>query len=236
MPLSWTQSVPPAVAGGCAAGKQSQELRMHPPATAGGTDCIQEKSHKKTKGVDRFSLYLSAIACLIALGGYQFVSAQVRTNLLERLENSATLIRDDRLAEAERQLEAILQSNANQPDALNLLGAVRAKQKRFDEAEKLFTRAVNANASLVSARMNLVQLYLIQAKPQAAISELNEVLRLQPDNTEAFDRLSRLLLTEKRTDEFINLIEQAQATRSISLSLLLSLDRCCPVSVPIRRP
>ena len=166
---------------------------------------------------------LCAVACLLVLGGYQYVSSQVRPNLVERLESAAMLIRDDRLAEAERQLDAILKSNANQPDALNLLGAVRAKQKRFDEAEKFFTRAVNANASLVSARMNLAQLYLIQSKPQAAISELNQVLRLQPDNSEAFDRLSRLLLSEKRTDEFINLIEQAQATRSMSLSLLLSL-------------
>ncbi len=168
-------------------------------------------------------MYLSAIACLVALSGYQFVAAQVRPNLIERLENAAVSIRENRLVEAERQLEAILKTNANQPDALNLLGAVRAKQKRFDEAEKLFTRAVNANASLVSARMNLVQLYLLQSKPQAAISELNGVLRLQPDNTEAFDRLSHLLLSEKRTDEFITLVEQARATRSIPLSLLLSL-------------
>src|ERR1041384_70796 len=221
MRQTWTQSVPPAVAGGCAAGSQSQELRMHPPATAGGTDSNPSGPHKK--GVNRFSLYLSAIACLVALSGYHSVSSQVRPNLIERLESAAALIRDDRLAEAERQLDAILKSNANQPDTLNLLGAVRAKQKRFEEAEKLFTRAVNANASLVSARMNLVQLHLIQSKPQAAISELNQVLRLQPDNTEAFDRLSRLLLSEKRVDEFISLIEQAQATRSIQLSLLLPL-------------
>ena len=219
MERTWTQSVPPAVAGGCAAGNQLQELRMHPPATAGGTDCVQEE----TRSVDRFLLYLSAIACLVVLSTYQFVAAQARPNLVERLENAAVSIRENRLTEAEQQLQAILKTNANQPDALNLLGAVRAKQKRFDEAEKFFTRAVNANASLVSARMNLVQLYLIQSKPHAAISELNQVLRLQPDNTEAFDRLSHLLLSEKRTDEFIALVEQAQATRSIPLSLLLSL-------------
>jgi len=169
------------------------------------------------------SANLCAVACLLLLSGYHPVSSQVRPNLIERLETAAVSIRENRLTEAEQQLQAILKTNANQPDALNLLGAVRAKQKRFDEAEKFFTRAVNANASLVSARMNLVQLYLIQSKPQSAISELNQVLRLQPDNTEAFDRLSRLLLSEKRTDEFINLIEQAQATPSIPLSLLLSL-------------
>jgi len=169
----------------------------------------------------RSSNLCAVVGCLLVLGAYHPVSSQVRPNLIERLENAATLIRDDRLTEAEQQLQAILKTNANQPDALNLLGAVRAKQKRFDEAEKFFTRAVNANASLVSARMNLVQLYLIQSKPQAAISELNQVLRLQPDNTEAFDRLSRLLLNEKRTDEFITLIEQAN--RPIPRSLLLPL-------------
>jgi tetratricopeptide (TPR) repeat protein len=178
---------------------------------------------KNTKSIATFSQYLCAIACLVALSGYQSVAAQVRNNLIERLESAATLIRDDRLAEAERQLDAILKSNTNQPDALNLLGAVRAKQKRFDEAEKLFSRAVNANAALVSARMNLVQLYLIQSKPQSAISELNQVLRVQPDNTEAFNRLSRLLLSEKRFDEYISLVEQSKTTRAIPFSLLLSL-------------
>ena len=174
-----------------------------------------------TKGVNRFSRFLCALVCLVVLN--PSVWAQVRNSLIERLENAATLIRDDRLAEAERELDAILKSNANQPDALNLLGAVRAKQKRFDEAEKFFSRAISANAALVSARMNLVQLYLIQGKPQGAISELNQVLRLQPDNAEAFDRLSRLLLGQKRFDEFISLIEQSKTTRAISFSLLLSL-------------
>jgi tetratricopeptide (TPR) repeat protein len=163
------------------------------------------------------------VLCLILLASYQPVASQVRADLVERLENAAMLIRNDQLAEAEQQLSAILKSNANQPDALNLLGAVRAKQRRFVEAEKLFSRAVGANAALVSARMNLVQLYLIQSKPQAAISELNQVLRLQPDNQEAFDRLSRLLQSEKQFDDFINLIEQAKSTRSIPFSLLLSL-------------
>lgn len=163
-----------------------------------------------------------AVACLLCLTSYQAVLAQTRS-LVDRLENVATLIRDDRLPEAERQLTLILKSNANQPDALNLLGAIRAKQRRLAEAEKLFSRAISADAALVSARMNLVQLYLIQGKPQNAIVELTNVLRLQPENEEVFDRLSRLLLKEKRLDEFINLIEQAKSSRSMPSSLLLAL-------------
>jgi tetratricopeptide (TPR) repeat protein len=176
---------------------------------------------KGTKGAKKFWEYICALLCLILLASHQPLQAQ--KDLVDRLENVATLIRNDQLTEAERQLSVILKSNANQPDALNLLGALRAKQRRFAEAEKLFASAVNANAGLVSARMNLVQLYLIQSKPQAAISELNQVLRLQPENDEAFDRLSQLLLNEKRFDEFISLIEQTKRARSLSFSLLLSL-------------
>jgi hypothetical protein len=36
----WTQSVPSAVADGCAAGNQSQKA-AHPSATADGTKCVQ---------------------------------------------------------------------------------------------------------------------------------------------------------------------------------------------------
>ena len=160
---------------------------------------------------------------LCSLVSCQTVRAQSGADLPTRLENVATLIRSDRLAEAERELISILKGNINQPDALNLLGAVRAKQRRLDEAEKLFTRAVAANSRLVSARMNLVQLYLIQSKPQNAIGELNQILRLEPGNEEAFDRLHRLLISQKRFDDVINLIEQAKSTRTVSYSLLLSL-------------
>ena len=161
-------------------------------------------------------LFLSLLGCQIGL-------AQTRNDLVTRLENAATLIRDDRLVEAERQLSSILKSNVNQADALNLLGAVRAKQRRLVEAEKLFARAITANNNLISARMNLVQVYLIQGKPENAISELNDVLRLEPANEEAFQRLPPLLLAQKRFDEFISVVEQAKSSRPLPFSLLLSL-------------
>ena len=166
---------------------------------------------------------LLTIVCVILFAGPPLLQAQTGNDLGNRLQAVATLIRDDRLAEAERQLLGILKSNSNQADALNLLGAVRAKQRRLEEAEKLFSRAIRANAALVSARMNLVQLYLIQHQAEKAISELNQVLRLQPEHQEAFDRLSHLLLSEKRFDEFINLIERDKNSRFLSFSSRLAL-------------
>ncbi len=167
----------------------------------------------------RYKLF--AMLLVLALG---YTAAVAQTNeLIDRLENVATLIRNGKLPEAERQLAIILRANANQADALNLLGAIRAKQRRLDEAERLFSRAVTANNSLISARMNLVQVYLIRGKHDGAISELLEVLRLDPSNAEAFDKLHPLLLSQKRIDEFISLMEQAKSSRAMPFSLLLSL-------------
>ncbi len=47
--MTWTQSVPPAIAGGYAVDSNRLRLRIHPPATAGGTDCAQVKACKPGK-------------------------------------------------------------------------------------------------------------------------------------------------------------------------------------------
>src|SRR5262245_50453669 len=41
--LTWTQSVPPAVAGGCVASWSQSMSTTYPPATAGGADCLQQR-------------------------------------------------------------------------------------------------------------------------------------------------------------------------------------------------
>jgi len=52
-PLLDTRSVPPAVAGGCAAVWRRAEKLTHPPATAGGTDRVQQKTSDLRQGLSR---------------------------------------------------------------------------------------------------------------------------------------------------------------------------------------
>ncbi|HEV2834175.1 MAG TPA: tetratricopeptide repeat protein, partial [Pyrinomonadaceae bacterium] len=102
-----------------------------------------------------------------------------------RLEHVATLIRENKTVEAERQLAAVLRSQPNQAVALNLLGTIRAKQGRFDEAETLFVRAVVNDPRYSGARMNLAYLYLQRRQPAKAMVQLKEVLLSEPANEEA---------------------------------------------------
>src|SRR5437016_6897368 len=94
------------------------------------------------------------VGLLTLLVTASFVPAQTN-NLQARLENAATLIRENRIAEAEQQLNTILRAAPNEAAALNLLGAIRAQQGRLNEAEALLTRAAKIDPTLVPVHMNL---------------------------------------------------------------------------------
>lgn len=138
----------------------------------------------------------------------------------ERLERAATLIGNNQLAEAEQLLNQVLKVAPDEASALNLLGAIRAKQGRLDEAETLFSRAVRSDASMTGAHMNLAYLYLLKKAPEKTATELKEVLRLEPGNAEAGYRLAWLLLSQGRIDECISFVEKLKESQQLSAPLL----------------
>jgi protein O-GlcNAc transferase len=141
----------------------------------------------------------------------------------QQLERVAALISENRIEEAERQLNAILKATPNEALALNLLGTIRAKQGRLDDAEALFTRAISIDNQFLGAHMNLAYLYLLKGVPDKTISELREVLRLDPNNPDVSYKLARLLISQKRTDEAITLIETMKQPGSLPTPLLVVL-------------
>ncbi len=117
-----------------------------------------------------------------------FVVTTARAQKLDTVqlfEQVATLIRDNRLAEAEKELNAVLRVSPDLPVALNFLGTIRAKQNRLLEAENLFLRAVRNDKSFTGPRMNLAYLYQLKRAPDKAIPQLKEVIALEPENAEA---------------------------------------------------
>jgi protein O-GlcNAc transferase len=148
-------------------------------------------------------------------------SALGQDDLVKRLEHVATLVSDNHTAEAERELAGILKVAPNEPAALNLLGTIRAKQGRLPEAELSFSRAVRADNQFVAAHMNLAYLYTLMGQPTRTVSELKEVLRLEPKNTEAVNKLARLLLAQGQIDEGIKVLEQAKQSQVLSVPLLV---------------
>lgn len=141
----------------------------------------------------------------------------------ESLERVAALIRDDKIVEAERQLASISRTAPNSPDVLNLMGTIRAKQNRLNEAEALFLQSLKIEERFTPARMNLSYLYLVKHAPEKAIFQLREVLRLDPTNVEASQKLPALLLSQGKFDECISFIEKLRAAGPVSPDLLVTL-------------
>jgi protein O-GlcNAc transferase len=144
-------------------------------------------------------------------------------SIANRIERAATLIGDNRVEEAEQQLNNVLKVRPNEAAALALLGTIRAKQGRLNDAEALFARAIRIDNQLIGVHMNLAYLYLLKGAPDKTALELKEVLRLDPNNADASYRLAWLLLSQGRHDECITLIDRARQTQRPSASLLALL-------------
>jgi Flp pilus assembly protein TadD len=110
----------------------------------------------------------------------------------DRLERAANLLRQGDSAAAETDLVDILRKSPRDPNALNLLGVIRAQQKRTVEAEKLFLSAIQQSAKLTGPYINLGRLYQDQNKVDRAIWAYNQAALLVPTNIEVHYQLAIL--------------------------------------------
>ena len=103
------------------------------------------------------------------------------------------------------------------------MGTIRAQQGKLDEAEVLLTHAAKNDPTFVPVHMNLAHLYLLKGEPRKTIAELREVLRLDPANSEAVEKLATLLLSEGEIDECVSFVERAKQSQPLSAALLVLL-------------
>ncbi len=115
------------------------------------------------------------------------------SDLISRLQRIAALISAQDLRRAEAELDAILKINKREAQALNLLGVVRAKQGRSDEAESLFKQSLAVAPRLTGAHLNLGLLYQSQARAEEAATKFEEVLRLDSTRRAVASDLSATL-------------------------------------------
>ncbi|HEX8709323.1 MAG TPA: tetratricopeptide repeat protein [Pyrinomonadaceae bacterium] len=143
----------------------------------------------------------------------RFVVAQ-NAGGYDRLERAVELLRKGELAGAERELGAVLRESPREANALNLLGVVRAQQRRMPEAEQLFLRALDAKPTLLGAYLNLGQLYLELQKTDRALWAFTEAGRLAPDNPSVNFNLAALYEGKReyrRALEFLGKMPPAEA-------------------------
>jgi tetratricopeptide (TPR) repeat protein len=84
---------------------------------------------------------------------------------------------------AEKSLWSVLSIEPTNEQALVMLGTVRARQKRYAEAEALFRRVLQLNPKSIAASRSLGAALVVQDKPDEAIRQYKETLQLVPQDS-----------------------------------------------------
>jgi len=145
---------------------------------------------------------------------------------LRRLSQAVEAISLGEFSKAESLLKSVLGASPNDPDALNLLGVVRAEEHKASEAEGLFRKALASSPTHVGAHINLAKLLQSTNRLPEALRMWRAAQRLAPDRAEI--NLNLATLSSDTGDyqqalEYLRLIPGADATDEYFLLTLKSL-------------
>jgi tetratricopeptide (TPR) repeat protein len=171
-------------------------------------------------------VYIGALLILVTLLGSAQGQSSTQSITPTVREAAADLAAGDS-SQAEQKLHAILQSSPYDVHALNLLGIIRAQQKREPEAEALFRQAIAIQPNYVGALAGLGLLYLQMGKDNLAIAPLRECLRLDPGRKDARVALISIWRTEAHAAAQRDELEKA-------LSLLIEARKADPADPDVQ--
>ncbi|MFN2532448.1 MAG: tetratricopeptide repeat protein [Pyrinomonadaceae bacterium] len=149
------------------------------------------------RGVRHMTLRIHLLLLAFVIGAPAGIYADQVDLTTDHLQRAADLIRKGELGPAEAELGTVLKRSPREPNALNLLGVIRAQQHRQDEAERFFLAAIEANKSLLGAYLNIGRLYLDLANSDRALWAFKEAEKLQPDNDSVNYNLASLYEEKK---------------------------------------
>ena len=138
-----------------------------------------------------------------ALVAITSVSLQAETNAA-RSHRIQRLVEQGQIDVAEKQVWDVVSSDPENAAAIDLLGVIRVKQKRFPEAEALLKRAIAAAPDSVDSYRDLGELYATQGHNDEAEASFVKAHELAPNDVTISFALAKML---EQTGEFGRSIE-----------------------------
>ena len=159
-------------------------------------------------------LRLTAVVVALCLGSF---AAEHNSISIE------SLIRQSKLAEADKQIQAELLKNPSDGRALNLLGVVRRKQAKYGMAEQAFHAAIEANPKSAEALENLGSLYADEGRIAEAIPLYEKAQALTPHSPKVVTQLAWLYT---QNGEFERSLKTAE-----SIAVASRPDKLLPIMI-----
>lgn len=143
------------------------------------------------------------------------------------LERAVALHRAGNLNEAETAYRAILEKDAQHPDALHLLGLIAHQRGASLEAVELISRALKKNTRNPHFHLHLAQAYRQLKRWEEAIAALKKSLKLAPQSAEAHHELGLCLADTGQVDEALREYERAMKLEPRNLYAPLNAGNAC---------
>jgi tetratricopeptide (TPR) repeat protein len=140
----------------------------------------------------RTNRFLISFAALLIANAALSQSAKPRVNSSSPLAQAKIQLAQHDLKGAEDSIWQVLSPQPENPEALLLLGLVRAEQQRYPEAESLFQKVVQLDPQSATARVDLGKTLLSENKLPAATEQYKQAEQLAPQNVEVRVTLARL--------------------------------------------
>ena len=148
----------------------------------------------------------------------------------------AELIRHDQLPAAEQQLWDVLSAHPDEVWALELMGELRARQKRNSEAEALFRRVLETDPSSLEAQRRLGALYQSEGKAAEAIAAQEAIVKSVPHDRDANLALAALYEQTAQYQESVTAVERIPVTLRPAGALPLLADDYFQLAQPEKIP
>ncbi|MCK0069685.1 tetratricopeptide repeat protein [Kordiimonas laminariae] len=114
------------------------------------------------------------------------------------------------LESAEKTTSRLLAAAPDSPVGANLMGSIRYRQRKVDEALELYNKAIEQNSEYVSALKNRALVYLVQEKFQEAREDLAKVVAANPRDAQARGMFGRALLETGDAKESLGHFQAAE--------------------------
>lgn len=137
--------------------------------------------------------------------------------------------REGDLDQAATLYRQVLDREAEQPDALALLGTVAAQTGDDEQAEALFLRALARESDLPVALTNLADLYQRRGRPEAALELMERAVSVSPEDSVILGNAAYLFWQNGRVADARRAAEQAlvsdpQMTQALNVVGLCALS------------
>jgi putative PEP-CTERM system TPR-repeat lipoprotein len=120
-------------------------------------------------------------------------------------------------------VEALEKQEPGNAEIQNLKGGVYLAKGDRTSARAAFDKAVSLQPTLLPALRNLVQLDIVERKPEAAKARMEAVLAKDPKNTDAMATLADLASAQNRPSEATEWLEKANAANPEAIAPVLRL-------------